>query len=223
MGQLTRGTMALGQTVWRWTGDYTEKRLPKAARFSYGGNGGWYTLDPKQAVELADYAAPEVRMELLMLTGRAAPISEEHPPVAQEAPTPVAESIEAPEPQAVAEPAHAPSRAVCGDSEMAPEELRARRAASGMSYAGYAAACGLSKASLSRYESGRWPIPLKVALAVRAATGAPQVAPAGDDARQAALRAATDLARALEALAAQGALAPAEAAALEAVRRMAVG
>lgn len=46
------------------------------------------------------------------------------------------------------------------------ELLKDARQRSGLSYAEFARAIGLSKASISRYESGAWPIPRKVELAI---------------------------------------------------------
>ena len=46
------------------------------------------------------------------------------------------------------------------------ERLRFLRLESHLTYAEFARAIGLSKASLSRYESGAWPLPRKVELAI---------------------------------------------------------
>lgn len=51
---------------------------------------------------------------------------------------------------------------------MTPDELRLARLATGLPYADFAAAIGISKGMLSKYETGRNPIPRKVELAVQA-------------------------------------------------------
>lgn len=51
---------------------------------------------------------------------------------------------------------------------MTPDELRLARLAAGLPYADFAAAVGISKGMLSKYEGGKNPIPRKVELAVRA-------------------------------------------------------
>lgn len=51
---------------------------------------------------------------------------------------------------------------------MTPDELRLARLAAGLPYADFAAAVGISKGMLSKYEGGKNPIPRKVELAVQA-------------------------------------------------------